>query len=483
MAREWESVIGLEVHLQLKTGTKVWCGCKADYDGDGMNTHTCPICLGHPGTLPKLNKKVVEYAVKAALALNCNINHHSAFDRKNYFYPDAPKNYQITQFEKSYAEKGHLDFRLNSGREVRVGITKIQIEEDTAKSIHASHESFMNYNRASIPLVEIISEPDMRSSEEAYEYLNTLKSIIKYTGVSDVSMELGSLRCDANISVMEKGATKFGTRVEVKNLNSFKAVARAIDYEIGRQIETIEQGGSIDQETRLWDDEAQITRVMRSKEEAMDYRYFHEPDLLQLYIPQSRIDEIQASMPESKAEKLVRFTKDYELPEYDAQVLTEEMELADYFEKVVEVSKNPKSSSNWIMTEVLRHLKETGKEIESFEISAENLGKIICLIDAKTISSKLAKEVFALSLTDSRDPEMIVKEKGLLQVSDEGAIISMVEEVLANSTKMVEDYKNSDEGRRPRVLKGLMGQVMKLSKGKANPELVTKLMLERLEKM
>lgn len=483
MAREWESVIGLEVHLQLKTGTKVWCGCKADYDGDGMNTHTCPICLGHPGTLPKLNKKVVEYAVKAALALNCKINHHSAFDRKNYFYPDAPKNYQITQFEKSYAEKGHLDFRLNSGREVRVEITKIQIEEDTAKSIHASHESFMNYNRASIPLVEIISEPDMRSSEEAYEYLNTLKSIIKYTGVSDVSMELGSLRCDANISVMEKGATKFGTRVEVKNLNSFKAVARAIDYEIGRQIETIEQGGSIDQETRLWDDEAQITRVMRSKEEAMDYRYFHEPDLLQLYIPQSRIDEIQASMPESKAEKLVRFTKDYELPEYDAQVLTEEMELADYFEKVVEVSKNPKSSSNWIMTEVLRHLKETGKEIESFEISAENLGKIICLIDAKTISSKIAKEVFALSLTDSRDPEMIVKEKGLLQVSDEGAIISMVEEVLANSTKMVEDYKNSDEGRRPRVLKGLMGQVMKLSKGKANPELVTKLMLERLEKM
>ncbi len=480
MAREWESVIGLEVHLQLKTGTKVWCGCKADYDGDGMNSHTCPICLGHPGTLPKLNKKVVEYAVKAALALNCKINHHSAFDRKNYFYPDAPKNYQITQFEKSYAEKGYLDFTLNSGREVRVGITKIQIEEDTAKSIHAAHESFMNYNRASIPLVEIISEPDMRSSEEAYEYLNTLKSVIKYTGVSDVSMELGSLRCDANISVMEKGATKFGTRVEVKNLNSFKAVARAIDYEIGRQIETIEQGGSIDQETRLWDDEAQITRVMRSKEEAMDYRYFHEPDLLQLYIPQSRIEEIQKTMPESKAEKLARFTKDYELPEYDAQVLTEEMELADYFEKVAEVSKNAKSSSNWIMTEVLRHLKESGKTIEHFEISAENLGKIISLIDTKTISNKIAKEVFALSLTDNRDPEIIVKEKGLLQVSDEGAIVAMVEEVLKNNGKMVEDYRNSDEGRKPRVLKGLMGQVMKLSKGKANPELVTKLMLERL---
>lgn len=480
MAREWESVIGLEVHLQLKTGTKVWCGCSADYDAAGMNTHTCPICLGHPGTLPKLNEKVVEYAVKAALALNCNINSRSAFDRKNYFYPDAPKNYQITQFEKSYAEKGHLDFQLPSGREVRVGITKIQIEEDTAKSIHAAHESFMNYNRASIPLIEIISEPDMRSSEEAYEYLNTLKSVIKYTGVSDVSMELGSLRCDANISVMEKGASKFGTRVEVKNLNSFKAVARAIDYEIGRQIECIEQGGVIDQETRLWDDEAQITRVMRSKEEAMDYRYFHEPDLLQLHIPEEKIAEIQKTMPESKVEKLHRFVTEYELPDYDAKVLTEEIELADYFEQVAAVSKNAKSSSNWIMTEVLRHLKEAGKTVEEFIISAEHLGKIISLIDSGTLSSKLAKELFQFCLEDNRDPEIIVKEKGLLQVSDEGAIVAMVEEVLANNQKMVEDYKNSDEGRKPRVLKGLIGQVMKLSKGKANPELVTKLMMEKI---
>ena len=481
MSKEWESVIGLEVHLQLKTGTKVWCSCSADYDNSEANTHTCPICLGHPGVLPKLNEKVLDYAIKGALALNCEINEESKFDRKNYFYPDTPKNYQITQFDKPYAGKGYLDIKLPSGREKRVGITRVQIEEDAGKSIHGAKESYINFNRASMPLIEIISEPDMRSSEEAYEYLNTLKSILKYTGISDVSMELGSLRCDANISVRKTGEP-FGTRVEVKNLNSFKAVAKAIDYEIGRQIEHIEKGGTVDQETRLWDDSVQVTRIMRSKEEANDYRYFPEPDLVKVIISQEKIEKLKEEMPETKVDKMARFLNEYGIKEYDAQVLSEDIELANYFEEVAKVSGNGKTSANWVLTEVLRVLKDTNKTIEEFNVPAKDIGEIIILIDKGTISSKIAKEVFSIRLTEDKSPEEIVKEKGLVQVADTGAIEAIVDKVLGNNPKMIEDYKNSDEGRRPRVLKGLMGQVMKETGGKANPQIVTDLLTAKLDK-
>ena len=477
MSMEYETVIGLEVHCQLKTNTKVWCSCDADYDNKEPNTAVCPICTGQPGALPKLNEKVLDYAIKAALALGCEINRESYFDRKNYFYPDSPKNYQITQFFKPYAENGVLKITTNSGKEASVGIERIQIEEDTAKSIHTASETLLNYNRASVPLIEIISKPEIKNAEEAYAYLNTLKDRLKYTKVSDVSMELGSLRCDANVSVRKKGETKLGTRTETKNLNSFKAVVKAIEYEPNRQIEVLENGGRVVQETRLWDEENAVTKPMRSKEEAMDYRYFPEPDLPAIIITESRLSNVKDEMPEFADEKAKRFINEYKLNEMEAATLSSEQELAEYYEEVVKVSDDARLAANWVLTEILRVLKEKNISIEEFSVEPENIGKLIKLIKANTISSKIAKDVFEILLSENKDPEIIVKEKGLVQITDNSEIEKIVEQVLAENPQSVEDYKAGKSN----ALKYLVGQSMRLSKGKANPQMINEMILARLE--
>nr|WP_314115099.1 Asp-tRNA(Asn)/Glu-tRNA(Gln) amidotransferase subunit GatB [uncultured Leptotrichia sp.] len=477
MSMEYETVIGLEVHCQLKTNTKVWCSCDADYDNKEPNTAVCPICTGQPGALPKLNEKVLDYAIKAALALGCEINRESYFDRKNYFYPDSPKNYQITQFFKPYAENGVLKITTNSGKEASVGIERIQIEEDTAKSIHTASETLLNYNRASVPLIEIISKPEIKNAEEAYAYLNTLKDRLKYTKVSDVSMELGSLRCDANVSIRKKGETKLGTRTETKNLNSFKAVVKAIEYETNRQIEVLENGGRVVQETRLWDEENAVTKPMRSKEEAMDYRYFPEPDLPAIIITESRLSNVKDEMPEFADEKAKRFINEYKLNEMEAATLSSEQELAEYYEEVVKVSDDARLAANWVLTEILRVLKEKNISIEEFSVESENIGKLIKLIKVDTISSKIAKDVFEILLSENKDPEIIVKEKGLVQITDNSEIEKIVEQVLAENPQSVEDYKAGKSN----ALKYLVGQSMRLSKGKANPQMINEMILARLE--
>ena len=472
----YETVIGLEVHCQLKTNTKVWCSCNSDYDHEKPNMSTCPICTGEPGALPKLNEKVLDYAIKAALALECDINSESQFDRKNYFYPDSPKNYQITQYFKPYAENGKLHIVTNSGKKSIVGIERIQIEEDTAKSIHTESETLLNYNRASVPLIEIISKPEIKNAEEAYAYLNTLKDRLKYTKVSDVSMELGSLRCDANVSVRLKGETKLGTRTETKNLNSFKAVVRAIEHETNRQIEILENGGRIVQETRLWDEENAVTKPMRSKEEAMDYRYFPEPDLPTVIISNERLNSVKKEMPEFADEKSKRFMEEYKLNEKESITLSNEQELAEYYEEVVKETKDPKLSANWMLTEVLRVLKDKNIDINEFNVSPNNIGKLIKLIKSNVISSKIAKEIFEILLDEDKDPEEIVKEKKLVQITDNNEIEKIVEQVILENTQSVEDYKAGKSN----ALKYIVGQAMKLSKGKANPQMINKIILEKL---
>ncbi len=476
MSIEYETVIGLEVHCQLKTTTKIWCACDADYDHKDPNSTTCPVCSGQPGALPKLNEKVLDYAIKAALALNCDINEESQFDRKNYFYPDSPKNYQITQYFKPYAENGKLEVKTNSGKESVVGIERIQIEEDTAKNIHTDSESLLNYNRASIPLIEIISKPEIRSAEEAYAYLNILKNKLKYTKVSDVSMELGSLRCDVNVSIRKKGDAKLGTRTETKNLNSFKSVMKAIEYEVSRQIDIIESGNKIVQETRLWDEENGVTRPMRSKEEAMDYRYFPDPDLPKVIISKARLENMKNEMPEFSDAKVKRFISEYKLQENEAITLASEMELADYYEEIIKISKEPKLSANWMLTEVLRVLKDRNISIEQFTVSPDNIGKIINLIQNGTISSKIAKEIFEEVVVTNKNPEEIVKEKGMTQITDNSEIEKIVDQVLLENQQSIDDFKAGKD----RALKFLVGQSMKISKGKANPQMLNDMIISKL---
>ncbi|MFZ5632578.1 MAG: Asp-tRNA(Asn)/Glu-tRNA(Gln) amidotransferase subunit GatB [Bacillota bacterium] len=479
MAR-YETVIGLEVHVELKTNTKIFCPSSTAFGGD-PNTHVCPVCLGLPGVLPVLNREVLEYAIRVGLALNCKIAEFSKFDRKNYYYPDLPKNYQISQYDLPLAEHGHLNIELN-GEAKRIGITRVHMEEDAGKLVHqgtisTTPYSLVDYNRTGVPLIEIVSEPDIRSPEEARAYLEKLKAIVQYTGVSDCRMEEGSLRCDANVSVRPAGSDKFGTKTEIKNMNSFKALERALRYEVERQIEVLEEGGRIVQETRTWDEARGVTLSMRSKEQAHDYRYFPDPDLVPMVIDRRWVEEIRSGLPELPDQRKARYVRDYGIPEYDASVITATKELADYFEECVAGYPNAKAASNWVMGELSRLLNANNMEITQCRIRPAQLAGMLKLMDGGTISGKIAKMVFEEMFATGKDPEQVVKEKGLVQISDEGAIAAVVDQVLADNPKVVEDFRSGKE----KALGFLVGQVMKVTRGKANPEMVNKLLREKMK--
>lgn len=483
MSTEYEVVIGLEVHAELRTESKIFCCSSTEFGGD-PNTHVCPVCLGLPGTLPVTNKKVVEFGIKAGLALNCRIAEFSKFDRKNYYYPDLPKNYQISQFDLPIAEHGELEITVD-GEHKRIGITRVHMEEDAGKLIHqgatitSSKYSLVDYNRTGVPLIEIVSEPDLRSPEEARLYLEKLKAILEYTEVSDCKMEEGSLRCDANVSVRPFGQKEFGTRTELKNMNSFKALQKALEYEVERQIEVIEDGGRVIQETRTWDDAKGITLSMRSKEEAHDYRYFPDPDLVPMVISPSWVEEIRNSLPELPDARKKRYMEEYGLPEYDAEVITGLKEVSDYFDEGLKFTKNAKALSNWVMGELLKFINASGQSVSApdFPIPAANLAELVELIDKGEISGKIAKEVFKDMQEKGEKPAAIVEAKGLKQISDEGAIVAIIEDILAKNPQSVEDFRNGKE----RAIGFLVGQVMKATRGQANPEMVNKLLKERMQ--
>lgn len=476
--KEYEVVIGLEVHAELSTNTKIYCNCSTEFGAD-PNTHCCPICTGMPGTLPVLNEKVVEYAVKAGLATNCEISRFSKQDRKNYFYPDLPKAYQTSQYDLPLCEQGYLEFNVNDYKK-RVGITRIHIEEDAGKLIHDAYTgaTLVDMNRCAVPLIEIVSEPDIRSADEAVGYMQTLKSILEYLEVCDCKMQEGSLRCDVNLSVREKGSKDFGTRTETKNLNSFKSIKDSIEFETKRQIEELEKGGVIYQETRRFDDAKGIGYAMRTKEDANDYRYFPEPDLAPIVLSDEYIDNIKKNLPELPHIKKERYVNEYSLPEYDADILTASKNVATFFEESVKLCNNPKAVSNWLMVDFTKKLNDAEIDITESKITPENLAHLIMLIDKGTISSKIAKKVFDEMFETGKDANKIVEDNGMVQMSDEGAIKEIVEKVVAANPKSIEDYKAGKD----RALGFLVGQVMKETHGKANPGIVNKFLLELLNK-
>src|SRR5499425_181169 len=468
---KYEAVIGLEVHVQLLTKTRIFCSCSTQF-GDPPNTNTCPVCLGLPGALPVLNKKAVEMGVRAALALNCTVNEHSRFARKNYFYPDLPKGYQISQYELPLAEHGWMDIDV-AGERKRIGITRLHLEDDAAKNLHegfsqSATKGYIDYNRGGTPLAEIVSEPDMRTSEEAYSYLTTLRQILLYTGVSDVNMEEGSLRCDANVSVRSLGTKEFGTKVEVKNLNSFRFLQKALEYEIERHISVIENGGRISQETRLWNQNESFTASMRSKEKAHDYRYFPEPDLLPIHVSAAWREDIRRSLPELPSAKRERFVSAYGITPYDAEVLTASRMFGDYFEAVVRAGAQGKSASNWMQTELIRRLNDSKKPFQENTISAQALADLIKIADSGKITAAVGKKVFAKMFETGQTAAAIVAAEGLgAQVSD-GAIEQAAKEIIEKNPDNVAKFKAGNEG----VFKFFVGQVMRATKGQANPQAV-----------
>ncbi|EEC58743.1 Asp-tRNA(Asn)/Glu-tRNA(Gln) amidotransferase subunit GatB [[Bacteroides] pectinophilus] len=474
--REYETVIGLEVHVELATKTKIFCGCSTAFGG-APNTHTCPVCTGMPGSLPVLNKQVVEYAMAVGLATNCAITQNCKFDRKNYFYPDNPQNYQISQLYYPICRNGHVDIEVD-GVKKSIGIHEIHMEEDAGKLIHDEWEdcSLVDFNRSGVPLIEIVSEPDMRSAEEVIAYLEKLRMTIQYLGASDCKMQEGSMRADVNISVREVGAAEFGTRTEMKNLNSFKSIARAIEGERNRQIELIEDGKKVVQETRRWDDAKESSYAMRSKEDAQDYRYFPEPDLVPIVISDEWIARVKSQQPEFREEKKARYQEEFGLPEYDADIITGTKHLADIFEEATKICGKPKKVSNWIMGETMRLLKEKEMDPEDITFAPENLAKIVNLADAGTINNTAAKEVFEAVFNDNVDPDVYVEEHKMKQVNDEGALREAIEKVIAENPQSVDDYHNGKE----KAIGFLVGQTMKAMKGKANPAMVNQILKELL---